>query len=586
MAGRIPQSFINDLLARIDIVDVIDARVQLKKAGRNYQALCPFHDEKSPSFSVSPEKQFYHCFGCGVSGTALTFLLEHDRLEFVEAVETLAKLVGVEVPREGGRGKPERNNTGLFDVLAKAEQIYRNALKTSPAAIDYLRARGLTGMVARDFGIGFAPEEWQTLTESLAEDTSVTEALLLEAGLLIRHENGRTYDRFRGRVMFPIRDTRGRVIGFGGRVLGTQEGPKYLNSPETPIFHKGRELYGLFEARQALRRIDRLIVVEGYMDVVALAQAGIANGVATLGTAATAEHFHKLYRYASEVVCCFDGDRAGRQAAWRALENALPSLTDGRQLRFMFLPDGEDPDSLVRKEGSAAFNHRVASASPAIEYLFNRLAEGLDLQNLDGQAQLASLAFPLIERVPEGVLKQLMTRRLESLTGFSNPAAGRGTESGGAGPRTPVPALAARQPGSAGPAEFTPLTRRLLSIALREPGVVASVDRSLLSALAECAGPDVFVDVVNYIDKNPETELSELLGRWAGHPAHGEIAVLAARPLHLDQGALAAEFTEGVARYVEQHARRRRRSLLAQMKDAPSTDKLQEFWALRRGGAD
>ncbi|MEZ5552653.1 MAG: DNA primase [Pseudomonadales bacterium] len=586
MAGRIPQSFINDLLARIDIVDVIDARVQLKKAGRNYQALCPFHDEKSPSFSVSPEKQFYHCFGCGVSGTALTFLLEHDRLEFVEAVETLAKLVGVEVPREGGRGKPERNNTGLFDVLAKAEQIYRNALKTSPAAIDYLRARGLTGMVARDFGIGFAPEEWQTLTESLAGDTSVTEALLLEAGLLIRHENGRTYDRFRGRVMFPIRDTRGRVIGFGGRVLGTQEGPKYLNSPETPIFHKGRELYGLFEARQALRRIDRLIVVEGYMDVVALAQAGIANGVATLGTAATAEHFHKLYRYASEVVCCFDGDRAGRQAAWRALENALPSLTDGRQLRFMFLPDGEDPDSLVRKEGSAAFNHRVASASPAIEYLFNRLAEGLDLQNLDGQAQLASLAFPLIERVPEGVLKQLMTRRLESLTGFSNPAAGRGTESGGAGPRTPVPALAARQPGSAGPAEFTPLTRRLLSIALREPGVVASVDRSLLSALAECAGPDVFVDVVNYIDKNPETELSELLGRWAGHPAHGEIAVLAARPLHLDQGALAAEFTEGVARYVEQHARRRRRSLLAQMKDAPSTDKLQEFWALRRGGAD
>lgn len=586
MAGRIPQSFINDLLARIDIVDVIDARVQLKKAGRNYQALCPFHDEKSPSFSVSPEKQFYHCFGCGVSGTALTFLLEHDRLEFVEAVETLAKLVGVEVPREGGRGKPEQNNTGLFDVLAKAEQIYRNALKSSPAAIDYLRTRGLTGMVARDFGIGFAPDEWQTLTQFLAEDTSVTEALLLEAGLLIRHENGRTYDRFRGRIMFPIRDTRGRVIGFGGRVLGAQEGPKYLNSPETPIFHKGRELYGLFEARQALRRIDRLIVVEGYMDVVALAQAGIANGVATLGTSATADHFHKLYRYASEVVCCFDGDRAGRQAAWRALENALPSLSDGRQLRFMFLPDGEDPDSLVRREGSEAFNGRVASASPAIEYMFNRLAEGLDLQNLDGQAQLASLALPLIERVPEGVLKQLMTRRLESLTGFANPTGGRGPETAGSGPGTLAPAMAARQPGAAGPAGFTPLTRKLLSIALRAPGVVATVNPSLLNALTECGGSDVFVEIVSYIDKNPEAELSELLGRWAGHPAHGEIASLAARPIHLDQGALAAEFRDGVAKYVEQEARHRRRSLLAQMRDAPSTDKLQEFWALRRGGAD
>ena len=319
MAGRIPQSFINDLLARTDIVDVIDARVQLKKAGKNYQARCPFHDEKTPSFSVSPDKQFYHCFGCGVSGTALTFLLEHDRLEFVEAVETLARLAGMEVPREGGASRPERDNSALFAVLAKAEQVYRGALKSSGEAVSYLQARGLTGVVARDFGIGFAPDEWQTLRDSLGEDATVTEALLLEAGLLIRHENGRTYDRFRGRIMFPIRDTRGRVIGFGGRVLGNQDGPKYLNSPETPIFHKGRELYGLYEARQALRRIDRLIVVEGYMDVVALAQSGVANAVATLGTATTAEHFQKLYRYAAEVVCCFDGDRAGRQAAWRAL---------------------------------------------------------------------------------------------------------------------------------------------------------------------------------------------------------------------------------------------------------------------------
>ena len=588
MAGRIPQSFINDLLARTDIVDVIDARVQLKKAGKNYQARCPFHDEKTPSFSVSPDKQFYHCFGCGVSGTALTFLLEHDRLEFVEAVETLARLAGMEVPREGGTSRPERDNSALFAVLAKAEQVYRGALKSSGEAVSYLQARGLTGVVARDFGIGFAPDEWQTLRDSLGEDATVTEALLLEAGLLIRHENGRTYDRFRGRIMFPIRDTRGRVIGFGGRVLGNQDGPKYLNSPETPIFHKGRELYGLYEARQALRRIDRLIVVEGYMDVVALAQSGVANAVATLGTATTAEHFQKLYRYAAEVVCCFDGDRAGRQAAWRALENALPSLTDGRQLRFMFVPEGEDPDSLVRKEGRDAFAARVAAASPAIEYLFSRLGEGLDVTHLDGQAQLATLVLPLIERVPDGVLKQLMRQRLESITGFSQPVAptgGRGAAKAMSQGRAPSPVRADGVSGAPGSLGFTPLTRRLLSIALREPGVVAKVERSVKDALAECATEDVFADIVSYIDKNPDVELSDVLGRWAGHAAQAEIAALSGRPLHLDSTALSGEFAEGLQRYVEQRARHGRQVLLARMKDSPSADKLEEFWALRRGAS-
>ena len=290
MAGRIPQTFINDLLGRIDIVEVIDGRVALRKAGRDYQGLCPFHNEKTASFTVAPEKQFYHCFGCGASGTALTFIMEFDRLDFVEAVETLARMAGVEVPREGGTRR-EQDFSGLHVALARAETFFRDSLRRAPDTIEYLKGRGVTGVVARDFGIGYAPDSWDELRRALAD---LPEQALLEAGLLTRNDKGRVYDRFRGRVMFPIRDTRGRVIGFGGRVMAAGDGPKYLNSPETPVFHKGRELYGLYEARRALRRIDRLFVVEGYMDAVALAQAGVANVVATLGTAATPEHFHKL----------------------------------------------------------------------------------------------------------------------------------------------------------------------------------------------------------------------------------------------------------------------------------------------------
>ena len=439
MAGRIPQSFINDLIDRVDIVDVIDSRVTLKKAGKNYQARCPFHDEKTPSFSVSPDKQFYHCFGCGVSGTALTFLMEYERLDFVDAVEALARIAGVTVPREGNQ-KAAPDHRRLYDALAAADVWFRGNLKGSEQAIGYLKDRGLTGIIARDFGIGFAPDEWQGLSDALSADHSADS--LLKAGLLTENDKGRRYDRFRGRITFPIRDTRGRVIGFGGRVLSKDDTPKYLNSPETPVFHKGRELYGLYEARKALRRIDKLLVVEGYMDVVALAQSGIANAVASLGTATTGDHFHKLYRYCEEVVCCFDGDAAGRQAAWRALENALPTLTEGRQLKFMFLPDGEDPDSLVRKEGKAKFLDRVDSAAPAIEYLFNRLSQGLDLGQLDGQARLASLVMPYLRQVPRGILRTLMERRLQALTGLSGEAA---QQSGGQS-RPAAPSAAPTKP--------------------------------------------------------------------------------------------------------------------------------------------
>ncbi|MCZ6619170.1 MAG: DNA primase [Gammaproteobacteria bacterium] len=563
MAGRIPQSFINDLLARVDIVDVINARLTLKKAGKNYQALCPFHDEKTPSFSVSPDKQFYHCFGCGESGTALTFLMEHDHLEFVEAVENMAGLVGLEVPREEGAPRV-RDNSNLYELLARAAKHFRQSLKTAPQAVGYLKSRGLTGEIARNFGIGYAPEGWDGITRALAD---VSENLLLEAGLLTSNDKGRVYDRFRERIMFPIRDTRGRVIGFGGRIFGDGSGPKYLNSPETPVFHKGRELYGLFEARRALRHIDRLVVVEGYMDVAALAQEGIANAVATLGTASTQDHFHKLFRHTQEVVCCFDGDSAGRKAAWRALENALPTLTEGRQLKFVFLPDGEDPDTLVRARGRPAFISLVDEARPAIEYLFERLGDGLSMQNLDDQARLASLAMPYIDRVPGGILKDLMLNRLQLLTGFIPNTAGA----------TPV-----SRSRNTSPNRLSPLSKRLLTYLLKNPGLYQALPPDRRREITALEEGDLFLDVVKYLDENPEADSALLLGRWSGDAAHGELVALFERRLDLTDGAMTAEFVEGVARYVAGANSARRRRLLAEIREQPSTEKLKRFWKLKQ----
>jgi DNA primase len=563
--GRIPQSFINDLLNRVDIVDVVDARVTLRKAGKNYQALCPFHNEKTPSFSVSPDKQFYHCFGCGVSGTALTFLMEFDRMEFVEAVETLARMAGVEVPREQS-GPPPKDHSDLYDVLGQAERFYRQELRNAPDAVAYLKNRGLSGEVARDFGIGYAPDAWDGVRKALAD---VSEARLLEAGLLIRNDNGRVYDRFRGRVMFPIRDTRGRIIGFGGRILGGDGGPKYLNSPETEVFHKGRELYGLYEARRALRRLDRLLVVEGYMDVVALAQAGIANAVATLGTATTPEHFHKLYRYSEEVVCCFDGDNAGRQAAWRALESALPVLKDGRQLRFMFLPEGEDPDTLVRARGKGAFLELASHAEPAIEYLFAQLSEGLDLGSLDHRARLASLAMPHIEKVPDGILRRLMSQRLSALTGLNS-----------AGPAQPArPTM--QRPGRS-TARMTALTKRLLALLVQRPRLIYSLPTEHREHLSTSPDDDLFVQVVKYLDENPEAGTAELLGRWSGTAEHGMLLGLMERSVALPEAAMQAELSDGVARLLALKRQAQRLQALAEVRQEPSREKFAEYWSLTR----
>ncbi len=568
--GRIPQSFINDLLTRVDIVDVVDGRLTLRKAGKDYQALCPFHDEKTPSFTVVPDKQFYHCFGCGASGTALTFLMEFDRLEFVEAVEELARVAGVEVPREQS-ARPPRDHSDLYDVLEQAQRFFRRTLKDSAEAVAYLKQRGLSGEVARDFGIGYAPQAWGALLQAL---DAVGQSRLLEAGLVTRNDAGRVYDRFRGRVTFPIRDTRGRIIGFGGRVITADDsGPKYLNSPETEIFHKGRELYGLYEARRALKRLDRLVVVEGYMDVVALAQSGIANGVATLGTAATAEHFHKLYRYTEEVVCCFDGDNAGRRAAWRALESALPVLTDGRQLRFMFLPDGEDPDSLVRARGKDAFLALAASAEPAIEYLFGRLQEGLDLANLDHKARLAGLAMPFVDKVPSGILRQLMCRRLFALTGFSPEVAKR--QAGGGAERP-------SRTGTVAPGPLSNRSRALLRLLLHHPASLLAVppeQRRELSARAQAAS-DLFLQIVRYLDENPQAEASEILGRWSGTAEHGILQGLGSEQLPLTETQIQGGFAEGVDRYLRdaRHAEKARELL-----KNPSKEMLAELQHMKRG---
>ncbi|SFP06607.1 DNA primase [Pseudomonas borbori] len=435
MAGLIPQSFIDDLLNRTDIVDVVASRIQLKKAGKNYTACCPFHKEKTPSFSVSPDKQFYYCFGCGAGGNALGFVMDHDQLDFPQAVEDLAKRAGMEVPREeGGRNssKPRQpTDSPLYPLLTAAAEYYRQALKSHPqrkAAVDYLKGRGLSGEIARDFGLGFAPPGWDNLHKHLASD-SLQQKAMIDAGLLVENadnpEKIKRYDRFRDRIMFPIRDSRGRVIAFGGRVLGDDK-PKYLNSPETPVFHKGQELYGLFEARKSNRDLDEIMVVEGYMDVIALAQQGLRNAVATLGTATSEEHLKRLFRVVPSVLFCFDGDAAGRNAAWRALEATLPSLQDGRRARFLFLPDGEDPDTLVRSEGTDAFRARINQhAQPLADYFFQQLSEEADPRSLEGKAHLVTLAAPLIDKIPGNNLRALMRQRLSEITGLSGEALGQ-----------------------------------------------------------------------------------------------------------------------------------------------------------------
>ncbi len=415
----IPQDFIQQLLDRADIVAVVERYVPLKKAGANYQARCPFHNEKTPSFSVSPTKQFYHCFGCGAHGTAITFLMEHAGYSFVEAVKELAGQVGLQVPDDGTQRAPEEESRRdkLYERMEVAGRHYRQALKAAEPAVAYLKKRGVTGETAARFALGYAVDDWQPLAAAFAD---YQDSLLVEAGLVIANE-GKRYDRFRDRVMFPIRNERGRVIAFGGRVMGAGE-PKYLNSPETPLFHKGRELYGLHEHRRAIQGENRVLVVEGYMDVVMLDQHGVQNAVATLGTAITPDHVTRLLRLADEVIFAFDGDNAGRKAAWRALENSLPQAQDGKLLTFLFLPEGEDPDSFVQSQGADAFRKLCDRAMPLSDFLFAELSAQTDLSSQEGKVRLATLAKPYLAKLTNApMLARALQQRLGTLTGLETP---------------------------------------------------------------------------------------------------------------------------------------------------------------------
>ena len=419
MAGRIPQHFIDELLARTDIVDIVDAYVPLKKAGKNHQACCPFHDEKTPSFTVSQQKQFYHCFGCGANGTAITFLMEYLHMGFVEAIEDLASRAGMEIPREAAQASQSNNKTTeLYELMELVTQFYCKQLRQHPEAnkaVDYLKGRGISGEIAKEYELGFAPPGWDNLLKELGRSDEASKRLA-SIGAVIEKEQGGFYDRFRERITFPIRDQRGRAIGLGGRVL-TDEKPKYLNSPETPIFHKGRELYGLYQARKVLKDVDCLFVVEGYMDVIALAQFGIRNAVASLGTAATPEHIEKMFRVTGKIVFCFDGDEAGKKAAWRAMENALSLLRDGKQVYFIFLPEGEDPDTYVRSNGKEAFldnNLRI----PLSEFLFNSISNDIDLHSLEGRSEMVNKTLPYLNKLPSDPYKDILIQELGKMSHY------------------------------------------------------------------------------------------------------------------------------------------------------------------------
>ncbi|MBN8728047.1 MAG: DNA primase [Xanthomonadales bacterium] len=569
MAGRIPERFIDDLLARVDVVDVVGERVQLRKAGREWSACCPFHDERTPSFTVSPSKQFYHCFGCGAHGSAIGFLMNYDRMEFTDAVEELARRVGLEVPYEGRRREPGDDLTELYELLAGAAGHFRRQLAASEAAQAYFRQRGLEPATLERFGLGYAPDAWEALKSALGT-TPARVALLEKAGLLIRGERGRIYDRFRDRVMFPILDRRGRTIAFGGRILQKSEAAKYLNSPETPLFHKGRELFGLWHVREANPKIARLLVVEGYMDVIRLHQAGLTQAVATLGTATTHDHAEILFRQAPDVYFCFDGDRAGRQAAWRALESVLPRLRDGRQALFLFLPEGEDPDSLVAAEGTAGFERRLAAAMPLSQFFFAELGRDVNLASLDGKARLAERARPLLAQVPDGAFRDLMHGELERLSGVSLHA-----------PATRI--ATARRATASAPRS---LVRAAITLLVHRPQLALAVEAPLVAAGLRQPGVELLQELLGLCQAHPAWNTAMLLQHYAGRDEAGALQKLAtSADIFDDHAAAEAEFRDALAGLARQARQQRTDDLLQRQAagelDEAGKDELRQLLAAR-----
>ena len=535
MAGLIPDSFIEELLARSDVVELIERRVPLKRVGSEFQACCPFHDEKSPSFTVSPKKQFYHCFGCGAHGSVIGFLMQYEGLEFLDAVEELARAAGLELPSTGNRQPAP--DTGLYDILAACSKFYVEQLKNHPAAIEYLKGRGLSGEVSRDFEVGYAPAGWEGVIKHLGTDAKKLEQLK-QAGMLSEGKNG-SYDKFRDRIMFPIHDRRGRVIAFGGRALA-DDGPKYLNSPETALYHKSRELYGLYLARQRSGRLDNIIVVEGYMDVVALAQFGFKNVVATSGTATTDIQVEILFRAADTIVYCFDGDKAGLKAAWRALEATLPKLREGLQAKFLFLPDGEDPDSMVRKHGEQVFAQQIESAKPLSDFFFEHFSADTSLASLDGRARLVQQALPFIERMQAGVFKDMMIARLESLAQHRLQ-----------GQQAFIPAAPDRLGKRGKPIQKRTSMRVAMAHLIQNPALVeaaGSMDDFATISDDEIHGVEIFTELVDFCAQRPNITTAQLVELWHAHPALAHLQKLAVWVLPGEEDKQLQEFSDAVNR--------------------------------------
>ena len=565
MRGLIPDSFIDELLARVDIVGVIESRVPLKKAGREWTACCPFHDERTPSFTVSPTKQFYHCFGCGAHGSAVRFLMEYERLEFPDAIEELAQTVGLTVPREASRdGAPREDKTDLYGLLDAAATWYAEQLPHSEEAQAYCRQRGLDAAIIDSFRIGWAPAGYDGVIKALGHDNRRME-LLTEAGMVANNERGSQYDRFRERLMFPILDRRGRVIAFGGRIIkaaptvsddqaaaaaAPKIGPKYLNSPETPLFHKGRELFALWQVKQANANLTRIVVVEGYMDVIALHQAGLPIAVATLGTATTPEHTEILFRAAPDVVFCFDGDRAGRAAAWKALDAALPRLRDGRQAYFLFLPDGEDPDSLVRKEGKQGFEQRLHDATPLSDYFFSELAHDVDMASLGGRARLAERARPLLAKLPDGAFRDLMGQELEKRSGA------RALLPTNVQRPTPRPVAIQRS-----------LVRSTIALLLAQPALANEVEPPYRFLRLDKPGVTLLAELLDMIRARNGINPAMLVEHFAERPEYAPLQKLLAATMVGDTAMQRVEFMDALQRMDDLATTQRRDALTAKSRE-------------------
>jgi DNA primase len=571
--ARLSDAFLDDLLARTDIVEVIGARVEIKRAGREYSGRCPFHDERSPSFTVSPTKQFYHCFGCGAHGTAIKFLMEYDRMEFLDAVEELAKRAGIEVPRDAVRRDSSEDSAPLYAALDAAARFFAGQLQTSDVARAYLDRRGVDVATRERFTLGYAPDGWEGLKSALGSDAQRL-SVLDRVGLLSKNDAGRVYDKFRARVMFPIHDRRGRVIAFGGRVLEKEDGPKYLNSPETPLFHKGRELYGLWQVRQAHSKIPQLVVVEGYMDVVSLFQFGVDTAVATLGTATTPDHAELLFRNAPDVYFCFDGDRAGRSAAWRALESVLPRMKDGRQALFLFLPDGEDPDTIVRSEGAAGFQARIAKATPLSEFFFAELSHDVNLGTLDGKARLAERAKPYLAQIPDGAFRDLMLARLREITGVD---------------RAPAAATATKSPPRRRGNQQAPrrsLVRSVIALLVQQPGLATSLQPPYLFAALRQPGIALLVELIALIQSRPDISSASLLEHFDGRDEAAALNKLALLDIPGSPESWVIEFRDALAQLDRQTLAQRIGELQLRQRDpglsAAEKDELRALLSSRR----